>query len=308
MLPYGVTKTYSYHTSNPMDLCVDSYESCVVLEAGMPQNGKGVAGQPTHYSEPSTSRKGDKMNYTDQSTPRCTAARATRGVRRSYAGALRPAYRAAWVAAATFIAAGVSLGSPAASAGPTRIGGEVFARALPATSSRCSLNVVYGVAGESAAADARQTASWTLLRANGWTVSAPSSSWHLSASDAGADVTSPDGLSDASLATWYQLGRPWSLKGLAAKILSQVSFVHTICSSPVERSAAATTQATELTGRYQGEAIHAVIILSVMAPNGTETSVGETRSLYTSTAGWSTAQERMLMLVIKRAIQTPRGL
>jgi hypothetical protein len=121
-------------------------------------------------------------------------------------------------------------------------------------------------------------------------------------------VISPDGLADASLATWYQLGNPWTLKALAAKILGQVSSMHTICTSPVERSAAATTQAAELTGRYQGEAIHAVIILSVMAPNGTETSVGETRSLYASTAGWSTAQERRLMLIIKRAIPTPQRL
>jgi hypothetical protein len=201
------------------------------------------------------------------------------------------------VAAAT-VAAIVSLGS----------GGGVSARALPATASRCSLNVIYGVAGERAAADARQTASWTILRANGWTVFAPSSGWHLAASDAGADVISPDGLADASLATWYQLGNPWSLPSLAAKILGPVSHVRIICRSPVARSAAATTQATELTGRYQGESIHAVIILSVMAPNGTETYVGETRSLYTSTAGWSTAQERTLMLVIKRAIMAPRGL
>jgi hypothetical protein len=212
------------------------------------------------------------------------------------------------VAAATVVAALVSLGSAAASAVPLRAGRGVPVRALPAMSSRCSLNVIYGVAGESAAADARQTASWTLLRANGWTVFAPSSGWHLSASDAGADVISPDGRSDASLATWYQLGRPWSLQGLAAKILGPVSSVHPICRSPVERSAAATTQATELTGRYQGEAIHAVIILSVMALNGTEAYVGETRSLYTSTAGWSGAQERTLMLVIKRAIPTPQRL
>jgi hypothetical protein len=202
----------------------------------------------------------------------------------------------------------VVLGSADASAAPLRTGEAGLARALPAPAARCSLNVVYGVAGESAAADARQTASWTLLRANGWTVWAPSSGWHLAASDAGADVTAPDGRSDASLATWYQLGRPWSFQALAATLLRPVSSVHTICSSPVERSASATTQALELTGRYQGEAIHAVLILSVMAPNGTETSVGETRSLYTSTAGWSPAQERTLMLVIKRAIPAPQGL
>lgn len=247
------------------------------------------------------------MNAVDQSTPQGTAARATRGDRRGYAGAPRPVCRAAGIAAAMVVAAIVPFGAAAASTVPMRAGGGVVARALPAAS-RCSLKVIYSVAGESAAADARQTASWTLLRANGWTVYAPNSGWHLSASDAGADVTSPDGRSDASLATWYQLGRPWSLKGLAAQILSQVSAVHTICSSPVERSAAATTQATELTGRYQGEAIHAVIILSVMAPNGTETYVGETRSLYTATAGWSTAQERALMLIIKRAIPAPRQL
>jgi hypothetical protein len=246
------------------------------------------------------------MNATDQPTPTCIAARATRGNGRSDAGAPRFAYRAAWVVAATVVAASVLLGSAAASALPMRAG--VIARALPATAPRCSLNLIYGVAGESAAADARQTSSWTFLRANGWTVFAPSSDWHLSASDAGADVISPDGLSDASLATWYQLGNPWTLKALAAKILGQVSSIHTICTSPVARSAAATTQAAELTGRYQGEAIHAVIILSVMAPNGTETSVGETRSLYTATAGWSAVHERTLMLIVKRALQAPRGL
>ena len=110
------------------------------------------------------------MNDTDRSTPQGTAARATLRDRRSDAGALTPAYRAAWVAAATVVAATVSLGPADASAGPMRAGGGVMARTLPAPTSRCSLNIVYRVAGESAAADARQTASWTLLRANGWTV------------------------------------------------------------------------------------------------------------------------------------------
>jgi hypothetical protein len=210
------------------------------------------------------------------------------------------------VATAPVVAALVSLGSAAAAAGPLRAGVPVRARLAPAA--RCSLSVVYGVAGQSAAADARQTAAWRLLRANGWTVFAPSGAWHLSASDAGADVTSPDGRSDASLATWYRLGRPWSLSDLAAQILGPVSSVHPICRSPVERSASATTQATELTGRYRGEAIHAVIILSVLAPNGTETAVGETRSLYTPATGWSAARVRTLMLVIKRAIPAVRGL
>jgi hypothetical protein len=238
------------------------------------------------------------MHYTDPSISPYTAARATVSERRHVVGALRSAHRAARVAAAIVVAAGVLLGP----------GREGMARARPATASRCSLNVIYAVAGESAAADARQTASWTLLRANGWTVFAPSSGWHLAASDAGADVLSPDGRADASLAAWYQLGRPWSFAGLAAKILGPVSAIHTICRSPVEHSAAATTQATELTGRYQGESIHAVVILSLMAPNGTETAVGETRSLYTATAGWSAAQERVLMLIIKRAIPAPQGL
>lgn len=212
----------------------------------------------------------------------------------------RPAaLRAAWVTAVLAIAAIGSRGPGAASAAPLH--------ALPAKATRCSLNVVYGVAGESTAADARQMGSWTILRANGWTVFAPNSDWHLSASDAGADVLSPDGLADASLATWYQLQTPWSFRSLAAKILGPVSAIHVICSSPVERNAEATTEAAELTGRYQGEAIHAVVILSLMAPNGTETSVGETRSFYTSTAGWSAAQERTLMLIIKRAIPAPQS-
>jgi hypothetical protein len=248
------------------------------------------------------------MNRTDQSTLHCSAVRATRSDRRRSAKALRLAYRAAWVAVVTCVGVLVSLGSAAAASAPLRAGGDVIARALPATSPHCSLNVIYGVAGESAAADARQTASWTLLRANGWTVFAPNGDWHLSASDAGADVLAPNGLSDASLATWYQLGRPYSLSGLATMILRGVSSIHTICHSPVERSATATTQAVELTGRYQGEAIHAVIILSVMAPNGTETYVGETRTLYAPAAGWSAAQERMLMLIIKRAIPMPQSL
>jgi hypothetical protein len=78
------------------------------------------------------------------------------------------------------------------------------------------------------------------------------------------------------------------------------SSIHTVCRSLVEHSATATMQATELTGRYLRELIHAVIILSVMAPNGTETYVGETRSLYTASAGWSAASERTLGLIIKR--------
>ena len=88
------------------------------------------------------------MSGTDQSAPQGTAARATRGQRRRYAGARWRAYQAAWVAAATVAAAIVSLGS----------GGGVRARAMPATASRCSLNVIYGVAGESAGSSKRVTA------------------------------------------------------------------------------------------------------------------------------------------------------
>ncbi len=183
----------------------------------------------------------------------------------------------------------------------------VPAAKAPAAKARCSLGVIEAVAGESSAADARLSASWTLLRANGWTVFVPNQDWHLSASDAGADVASPDGLSDASLATWYSLGTPWTFASLRAKYLAPVTGIHVVCSSPVVQNSAAQTQAVELTGRYLGERIHAAIIFSLLTPSpGSELSVGETRSLFTPLRQWSAANERTLMLIIKRAIQVPR--
>lgn len=176
-----------------------------------------------------------------------------------------------------------------------------------ASTNGCSLNVIYAVDGESSAAAEQQTSSWSLIQANGWTAVVPNGSWHLSASDAGADILSPDGRSDASLAVWYSLSTPWSLNSLAQKILGGVSRIHVICRSAVEHSDGDTIQATEFTGLYRNEAIHAVIILSLLAQTTPGLHVGETRSLYTSTSQWSSGNEKTMMLIVRRAIEVPQS-
>jgi hypothetical protein len=166
----------------------------------------------------------------------------------------------------------------------------------------CDLTPIYSISGESSATDDRQTASWSILRANGWTVFAPNGSWSLSASDQGADVVSPNGLSDASLGNYSRITSPYTVTGLRSMSLTGVSRVHFICQSAVERSSGGTTQATELTGVYRGEAIHAVIIASVINESIPNFFDGQIRSLYTPSGQWSAANERQLMLIIKRAI------
>jgi hypothetical protein len=211
---------------------------------------------------------------------------------------------------------GPSIGGAGGSSTPATSGGgtapAAHATTAPArhtstrasTASRCTLPTVEAIAGESSSADARRTAGWSLLQANGWTVFAPNGSWHLSASQGGADVLSPDGQSDASVANW-PAQTPWTFATLGQQILAHVSNISVICQSPVERNSQAQTQATEFTGNYQGEHIHAVVILSLFTPTTPGLYNGQTRSFYTPVAQWSPAAATTLMLIIKRAILSP---
>ena len=168
----------------------------------------------------------------------------------------------------------------------------------------CSLNVIYAISGESAAADQRRTFGWTILQANGWTVFAPSDQWALSGGPGGADVKSPNGLSDTSLGTTWAM-TPWTLASLDHELFSGVRGLHIVCTSPVEHSPAATNQAVEFSGVYGGESIHGVAVLSVMTPLAMGSYSGQTRSIYTPASSWTASNETTLMLVIKRAIYSP---
>lgn len=164
--------------------------------------------------------------------------------------------------------------------------------------------MVENLSGESSATDEAKTASWSLQHAAGWTVFTPGGDWHLSASSQGLDVVSPEGGSDASLASWGST-TPWTYTSLAAQILSGVSNITVICQSPNETSASGQTQATELTGVYQGETIHAIIVLSLLTTTTAGFFDGQTRSIYTPASQWSTGAETTLWLIVKRAILNP---
>jgi len=179
----------------------------------------------------------------------------------------------------------------------------------PATSTTssggCSLGVIEQISGESASEDEQRTESWVTLGVNNWTVFVPNGSWHLSASTAaGADVVSPDGLSDASLSEGGGLS-PSTYQALAQQLLSGVSNLQVICQSPNEQSAAGETQATEATGVYNGEAIHLVYALTIQAETPSGFFGAVTRSIYAPISQWSTSVEQALWLIIKRAVFVP---
>ena len=133
----------------------------------------------------------------------------------------------------------------------------------------------------------------------------PDSSWVLDASTAGgADIRATNG-ADASLTVDEAL-TTLTYQGLTQQLLSGVSGIHQICQSANEVDASGETQATEITGVFQGVPIHMVyaLTISAVAP-GSEFNGGETRYIYTPTSQWSTSTEQTLWLIIKRAIFTP---
>ena len=174
-----------------------------------------------------------------------------------------------------------------------------------ATSS-CTVGAVERIIAESDAAAQAQTASWSILQANGWTVFAPSSNWGLSASPggAGADVLSPDSLSDASLGNW-PAQTPWTYQTLSQEVLGGVSNIKNICHSPNDQSASGSSELFEFTGLYKGESIHAMLALSILAETTSGFFDGQTRSIYTPVGQWSSANAQTLWLIIKRAIPSP---
>ena len=169
----------------------------------------------------------------------------------------------------------------------------------------CTLNLIGKVASETTAAIDQQTASWVLVQNENWSAWVPNEAWALDAGPQGADMHSPDDRSDASLAAYDAVpGQPYSLGQLYRQILGGVSNVHVICRTPVARNTTAETQGTELTGAYEREAVHVVIILSVYLASGN----GEIRDFYTPASEWSAANARTLMLVLMRAIEVPQSL
>lgn len=199
-------------------------------------------------------------------------------------------------AAATPAAATPAAATPAAPA----------ATAAPVSAACTTLRDVISVVTEAQATAADQAGSWVLLQANGWTVFAPNDDWALSASDAGADVNSPNG-QDASLITWYSLGVPWTFKTLGAKFLGHLSHIDYLCRTGVARSASGESEAMELTGDLGAQRLHAVLILSMLSTS-TETYTGESRYLYTPASQWSAANAKTLALIIRLAVQAPQNL
>jgi hypothetical protein len=176
------------------------------------------------------------------------------------------------------------------------------------TGGACStLEAAVKIVTEPLSAAASQSPGWVPLQANGWTVFAPNSNWTLTASDAGADVNSPDNQRDASLITWYSLGVPWTFKTLGAKFVGHLTHVQDLCRTAVARSASGQSQATELAGDLGRQKLRAVLVLSMLTPT-TETYVGESRYLYTPAAQWDMANARTLALIIRRAIESPQSL
>ena len=146
---------------------------------------------------------------------------------------------------------------------------------------------------------------WTSLQANDWTVFVPGSDWHLEASTAGgADVLSPDGQSTANLGD-RESQTPWTLGSLFQAAMGSVTGLSVDCQSAVQRSASMTSQATEFTGEVQGEAVHGVVVLSLLAPTTPDFYAGEVRSIYTPAAQWSTSAEQTLWLIVKHAVFAP---
>ena len=119
------------------------------------------------------------------------------------------------------------------------------------------------------------------------------------------EVEAPAGQSDASIGAYPQLDTPWTFASLGNKVFPSVRESHTICQTPVERSAAESSQATELTGSYLGEHVRVVVILSLYTPTTPDLYYGEIRDIYAPYSQWTTAEETTLMLVMARAIESP---
>ncbi|HEU5002397.1 MAG TPA: hypothetical protein VFW71_06420 [Actinomycetota bacterium] len=173
------------------------------------------------------------------------------------------------------------------------------------TSTGCTLSVIEAVAGESSAEDDAKSPGWGPIRANGWTAFVPGGNWIITASDAGADIMSPDGKSDSSLEEW-DAQTPWTVAGLQDKLLAEVSNVQTICTAGAET--VGNTHATEFTGTFRGEAIHGVILVSLLTPTAANLYQAQTRSMYSPVSAWSADEATTLMVISKRAIQSPNSL
>jgi hypothetical protein len=188
------------------------------------------------------------------------------------------------------------------------IGSATAATVHPQLTAACSsLKDVIDIVGESDVAAENQSPDWALVRANGWTAAVPSGSWTITASDAGADINSPNGQQDASLITWYSLDVPWTFKTLGAKFLGHFTHIDNLCQTAVARGPAGESEAMEIAGVLNHQELRAVLILTMLTPT-TETYVGESRYLYTPASQWSTANAETLALIIKRAIQVPHSL
>lgn len=195
-----------------------------------------------------------------------------------------------------------------AAAAPFGTQPAAFATPAPVSnSSPCtSLDNVIGTLAEPTSTAERQTGSWVLLQEDGWTAPAPNNDWTLTASDAGADINSPNGQSDASLLTWYSLSA-WTLNTLGAKFFNDVTDVHKLCETRAVEGPGGETQGIELTADNGGEQIQVVLLLALLRRT-TETYVGETRWLYTPKSQWSSANIQTLALIMRLTIQSPQSL
>jgi hypothetical protein len=145
------------------------------------------------------------------------------------------------------------------------------------------------------------------LQANDWTVFAPDGSWHLSASTAGgADVVSPDGLSDSSLGS-DTAQTAWTYQTLAEATLPRFSNVKDICNSGNEKAASGESEATEFTGVNNGLPVHGIYVLTLLNPTASGAFSGEVRYIYAPASQWSTSTEQTLWLIIKLAVFAPQA-
>jgi hypothetical protein len=206
-------------------------------------------------------------------------------------------------------ATSVVTASAATASGHRSVGAAATVPARPKQgASGCSISVVSGIAAESGSADQGRMAGWALLRAGEWSVPAPSGSWHLTESDAGADTTSPGGGFDASVEAWPSQ-TPWTMTGLFQRQASAMglSGISTICHTSAASGPNGTTQGVEFTGVSGSEAVHGIMSLSILTPTVPNDFVGQVHTIITPAAQWSTGAEQTLMLISKRAIETPQA-
>jgi hypothetical protein len=167
----------------------------------------------------------------------------------------------------------------------------------------CSLPTVTQITGQSSSTQQQEMSSWTTIQANGWTAFVPNGDWHISASDAGVNLVSPDGSEGASDDSYSQQS-PWTFDSLGAEL--SLSDVNVICRTTAS-SSASTTEVTDLTADSGGSEIRGIFSLTIVTPTDSDLFQADLRFVYSSPSEWSSSVESTLLLVMLNAIESPQS-